>query len=69
MKHIQPSQITLTLSLLFAATTSQAQIHITESDGCGNYSAKAVYQFRSQQAAGCGYSGLRWNEDGAGGSA
>lgn len=66
MKQIQLGQITLAISLLFAATSSQAQIHITETDGCGSYAAKAVYQFRSQQAAGCGYSGLRWNEDGAG---
>ena len=66
MKTLNLSKLTLACSLLFASTVSQSEIHITERDGCGNYSAKAVYQFRSQQAAGCGFADLRWNEDGAG---
>ncbi|WP_020560152.1 ankyrin repeat domain-containing protein [Thiofilum flexile] len=46
---------------------ASAEIYLPPSrDACGNYAAKAVYQFRSQKLARCGLKGARWSNDGAG---
>ncbi len=66
MKTLHLKAIILACPFLFAVSNSQANIHVATTDSCKTYSAKAVYQFRSQKAAGCGFSGLRWNADGAG---
>ncbi len=66
MKTLHLKAIALVCPFLFTVSSSQAEIHVSTTDSCKSYSAKAVYQFRSQKAAGCGFSGLRWNADGAG---
>ncbi|WP_020396802.1 ankyrin repeat domain-containing protein [Thiolinea disciformis] len=54
------------LPCLIASTVSLADTYELERDTCGEYSAKAVYQFHSQALANCGFSDARWNADGAG---
>lgn len=53
------------LSGLFSSAAI-ADTYEIERDTCGEYSAKAVYQFRSQAIANCGFADARWNADGAG---
>lgn len=56
----------LSLSTIVALSTG-VQADVYESyDSCKDYSAKAVYQFRSQQMLNCGFADARWNENGAG---
>lgn len=64
--HLQRLTSTLGLSTILVLSAS-AQADIYENyDPCKDYATKAVYQFRSQQMLGCGFTDTRWNEDGAG---
>ena len=61
------SGLWLSLVITLSSTAQlSADTYEIERDTCGEYAAKAVYQFRSQQLANCGFKGLRWSEDGAG---
>ncbi|MFI0398571.1 MAG: ankyrin repeat domain-containing protein [Thiolinea sp.] len=64
--HLQRLTSTLGLSTILVLSAS-AQADIYENyDPCKDYATKAVYQFRSQQMLGCGFTDTRWNENGAG---
>lgn len=60
------NSVLVSLLSTFMINTIQADTYELERDTCGDYAAKAVYQFRSQQLANCGFTGSRWNENGAG---
>ncbi|MGB1311571.1 MAG: ankyrin repeat domain-containing protein [Leucothrix sp.] len=66
MKQTTLAKLTVSVAFLIAASGANAAIFEKEQSACGTYSAKAVYQFRTQKAARCGLSGGRWNENGAG---
>lgn len=66
MKQQKLTKLALSAVLILCTSVTQAEIIEKEQSACGTYSAKAVYQFRTQKAARCGFTGGRWSEDGAG---